>query len=120
VTLLRRIKRVSSARLYWENKLGFFAPKGVGIPVTVSAFPDEIYAAPRSWVEQAYRNLIHYTKLDRRLGTARAFLRRGPDGLPFTAINKAVRRRSFGWAARRGPTVHWVVTPAPSEAPAFR
>lgn len=31
---------VSSARLYWENKLPFFAPQGVAIPVAVSAFPD--------------------------------------------------------------------------------
>ncbi len=30
---------VSSARLYWENKLPFFAPKGVKLPVVVSAFP---------------------------------------------------------------------------------
>jgi pimeloyl-ACP methyl ester carboxylesterase len=54
---------VSSARLYWENKLAFFAPKHVAIPVAVSVFPDELYAAPRSWVEQAYPNLIHYNKL---------------------------------------------------------
>ena len=33
---------VSSARLYWENKLAFFAPKGVAIPTVVSVFPDEI------------------------------------------------------------------------------
>jgi pimeloyl-ACP methyl ester carboxylesterase len=56
---------VSAARLYWENKLGFFAPKGVKIPVAASAFPDELYQAPRSWVEQAYPNLIHYNKLDK-------------------------------------------------------
>jgi pimeloyl-ACP methyl ester carboxylesterase len=56
---------VSSARLYWENKLAFFAPKHVGIPVAVSVFPDEIYAAPRSWVERAYPKLIHYNKLDK-------------------------------------------------------
>ena len=30
---------VSSARLYWENKLAFFAPKDVTIPVAVSVFP---------------------------------------------------------------------------------
>ena len=29
---------VSSARLYWESKLAFFAPKGVPIPAAVSAF----------------------------------------------------------------------------------
>src|SRR5262249_55585104 len=54
---------VSSARLYWESKLAFFAPKGVTIPVAVSVFPDEIYAAPQSWAERAYPNLIHYNKL---------------------------------------------------------
>ncbi|MBX4871663.1 epoxide hydrolase family protein [Rhizobium bangladeshense] len=54
---------VSSARLYWENKLAFFQPKNVKIPVAVSVFPDEIYAAPRSWTEKAYPNLIHFNKL---------------------------------------------------------
>lgn len=54
---------VSSSRLYWENKLAFFAPKNVTIPVAVSVFPDELYAAPRNWVERAYLNLIHYNTL---------------------------------------------------------
>lgn len=56
---------VSSARLYWESKLAFFAPKGITIPVAVSAFPDELYQAPRSWTEKAYPKLIHYNKLDK-------------------------------------------------------
>jgi len=59
---------VSSARLYWDttqvsNGAGFFDVRGVKIPVAVSAFPDEIYAAPRSWAERAYPKLIHYNKL---------------------------------------------------------
>jgi pimeloyl-ACP methyl ester carboxylesterase len=54
---------VSSARLYWESKLPFFAPKGVPIPAAVSVFPDEIYAAPRSWTEKAYPKLIYYNRL---------------------------------------------------------
>jgi pimeloyl-ACP methyl ester carboxylesterase len=54
---------VSSARLYWESKLAFFAPKGVPLPTGVSVFPDEIYSAPRSWAEKAYPNLIHYNRL---------------------------------------------------------
>ena len=54
---------VSSARLYWENKLGFFSPKGVKVPVVASAFPDELYQAPKSWTEQAYPNLIRYNRL---------------------------------------------------------
>jgi pimeloyl-ACP methyl ester carboxylesterase len=54
---------ISSARLYWENKLAFFSPQGVAIPVAVSVYPTEIYTAPRSWVEKAYPKLIHYNKL---------------------------------------------------------
>jgi pimeloyl-ACP methyl ester carboxylesterase len=59
---------ISSARLYWDttNNLppgGFFDVRGIQIPVAVSAFPDEIYAAPRSWAEKAYPKLIHYNKL---------------------------------------------------------
>jgi pimeloyl-ACP methyl ester carboxylesterase len=60
---------ISSARLYWDtaqvSKGGFFDVRGVKIPVAVSAFPDEIYAAPRSWAERAYPKLIHYNKLDK-------------------------------------------------------
>lgn len=54
---------ISSARLYWENKLNFFEPKHVTIPVAVSVFPDELYAAPRTWAAQAYPKLIHYNRL---------------------------------------------------------
>jgi len=56
---------VSSARLYWENKLAFFAPQGVTIPVAVSAFPDELYQCPQSWAQQAFPKLIHYNKLEK-------------------------------------------------------
>jgi pimeloyl-ACP methyl ester carboxylesterase len=67
---------VSGARLYWEamprtspgfgtgpNNARFFEPFGVKIPVAVSAFPDELYPAPRSWAERAYPRLIHYNKV---------------------------------------------------------
>jgi pimeloyl-ACP methyl ester carboxylesterase len=58
---------VSSARSYWDYsataKKGFFDVKGATIPVAVSAFPDEIYTAPRSWAEKAYHRLIHYNKV---------------------------------------------------------
>jgi pimeloyl-ACP methyl ester carboxylesterase len=56
---------ISGARLYWENKLGFFSVKGVSLPAAVSAFPDELYQTPRNWAEQAYPKLIHYNKLDK-------------------------------------------------------
>jgi pimeloyl-ACP methyl ester carboxylesterase len=57
---------VSAARLYWENKAGFFDAKPISIPYAISVFPDELYQAPRSWAERAYPdNLIHYNQLDR-------------------------------------------------------
>jgi pimeloyl-ACP methyl ester carboxylesterase len=56
---------VSSGRLYWDNKFGFFDAKNVSIPAGVSVFPGEIYHAPRSWAERAYPNLVHYNELDR-------------------------------------------------------
>ena len=56
---------VSSARIYWENKFAFFAPKHVAIPVAVSAFPDEVVQMPRSWAERAYPKLMYYNKLDK-------------------------------------------------------
>ena len=56
---------VSSARLYWENKFGFFDVKGVSVPAAVSVFPRELYQAPRSWTEKAYPNLIYFNEVDK-------------------------------------------------------
>jgi pimeloyl-ACP methyl ester carboxylesterase len=56
---------VSSARLYWENKLAFFDIKHITIPVAVSAFPDEIYQVPQTWAVKAFPKLIHYNKLSK-------------------------------------------------------
>jgi pimeloyl-ACP methyl ester carboxylesterase len=60
---------ISSARLYWDTQQiatgGFFDVRGVKIPVAVSAFPDEIYAAPETWARRAYPKLIYFNKLDR-------------------------------------------------------
>jgi pimeloyl-ACP methyl ester carboxylesterase len=56
---------VSSARLYWENKSAFFAPKHVAIPTSFSAFPDEVFQAPQTWAERAYSKLVYYKKQDK-------------------------------------------------------
>jgi pimeloyl-ACP methyl ester carboxylesterase len=56
---------VSSARLYWENKAGFFEAKNISIPFAISVFPDELYQAPQSWAERAYpNNLMYYNRLE--------------------------------------------------------
>jgi pimeloyl-ACP methyl ester carboxylesterase len=60
---------VSSARLYWDTTQtatsGFFDPRGIKIPVAVTVFPDEIYAAPKNWAERAYPKMIYFSKLDK-------------------------------------------------------
>ena len=53
---------VSSARLYWENKLAFFAPQGVNVPVVISAFPTELYQVPESWAKAAFPKMIYYQR----------------------------------------------------------
>ena len=56
---------ISSARLYWESHLAFFAPKSVPIPAGVSAFAEELYQAPKSWTERAYPKLVFYNRHDK-------------------------------------------------------
>ncbi len=57
----------SAARSYWENgqaqaamAAAGQAPPPVELPVGFTTFPDEIFAAPRSWVEAAYPNVVSY------------------------------------------------------------
>ncbi|MFF5076603.1 epoxide hydrolase family protein [Actinoplanes sp. NPDC000266] len=55
---------VSSARLYWESAhpQGATTPGAIKVPVGFSAFPGEIFQAPRSWVEAFYPTLNYYNK----------------------------------------------------------
>jgi pimeloyl-ACP methyl ester carboxylesterase len=62
----------SAARWYWE--FGRFvaaatasgqAPPAVAVPVGFTTFPDEIFAAPRSWVETAYPGLAYFNEVDK-------------------------------------------------------
>jgi pimeloyl-ACP methyl ester carboxylesterase len=61
---------VSSARLYWENKnsiLNAVAQKTeeISLPVAITVFPGEIYRAPQTWAQRAYRNLIYFHEADK-------------------------------------------------------
>ena len=97
---------VSASRLYWETahnvptrQIAFFAPTGVKIPVAVSAYPDELYTAPRSWTEQAYPKLIHYKLHGKRrplrgVGTAAILFRRTAREFPFVKVVEARGRRA--------------------------
>jgi pimeloyl-ACP methyl ester carboxylesterase len=54
----------SAARLYWENARVVY--KGdVSVPVAFTVFPGELWHAPRSWVERAFKNLIYYHEVDK-------------------------------------------------------
>jgi pimeloyl-ACP methyl ester carboxylesterase len=53
---------VSSARLYWENKLAFFKPQGVTIPVVISSNPTELYQIPETWAKAAFPHLVYYQR----------------------------------------------------------
>src|ERR687887_123400 len=60
----------SAARSYWENGRAQAlaagqAPPEVSLPVGFTTFPDEIFAAPRSWAEQVYPSLSYFNEVDR-------------------------------------------------------
>jgi pimeloyl-ACP methyl ester carboxylesterase len=62
----------SAARWYWElgqaqakARAAGQAPPEVSVPVGFTAFPGEIFRAPRSWVEKSYPNLIHFNEADK-------------------------------------------------------
>ncbi len=59
----------SAARSYWEDgrvqaaaAASGEAPPPVAVPVGFSAFPGELWQAPRNWVEQSYPSLTYYNK----------------------------------------------------------
>ncbi|HET9581576.1 MAG TPA: epoxide hydrolase [Gemmatimonadota bacterium] len=62
----------SAARWYWETgraqaaaRAAGQAPPDISVPVGFTAFPGEIFPAPRSWVETAYPGLAYFNEVDR-------------------------------------------------------
>ncbi|MET8351119.1 MULTISPECIES: epoxide hydrolase family protein [unclassified Micromonospora] len=62
----------SAARWYWEfgrtiaaATASGQAPPPVSVPVGFTTFPDEIWAAPRSWAETVYPDLAYFNEVDR-------------------------------------------------------
>jgi pimeloyl-ACP methyl ester carboxylesterase len=60
----------SAARWYWEfgqtqARSGGEAPPPVAVPVGFTAFPGEIWAAPRSWVEKVYPGVAYFNEVDK-------------------------------------------------------
>jgi pimeloyl-ACP methyl ester carboxylesterase len=40
-------------------------PPPASVPVAFTTFPDEVWAAPRSWVEVAYPGLAYFNEVDK-------------------------------------------------------
>ena len=60
----------SAARSYWEGgRAATLAagktPPAVTIPVGFTAFPGEIFRAPRSWVETLYPNVVYFNEAEK-------------------------------------------------------
>jgi pimeloyl-ACP methyl ester carboxylesterase len=62
----------SAARSYWESygaaavaAAAAQAPPEVSVPVSFTTFPGEVWAAPRSWVENSYPNLTYFNEVDK-------------------------------------------------------
>jgi len=62
----------SAARSYWESgqaqaaaQASGQAPPEASLPVGFTQFPDEIFRAPESWVEQRYPNVIYFHKAEK-------------------------------------------------------
>jgi pimeloyl-ACP methyl ester carboxylesterase len=60
----------SAARDYWEDgraraRFAVEPPPPASVPVAFTTFPDEVWAAPRSWVEVAYPDLAYFNEVDR-------------------------------------------------------
>jgi pimeloyl-ACP methyl ester carboxylesterase len=60
----------SAARDYWEDgraraRFAVEPPPPASVPVAFTTFPDEVWAAPRSWVEVAYPDLAYFNEVDK-------------------------------------------------------
>ena len=56
----------SSARIYWESFSLIGTPQApIEMPSGVSMFPNEIFRASRRWVEERFKNLVHYNVLEK-------------------------------------------------------
>ena len=96
---------VSSARLYWENKNAFFAPKGVKIPVVVSVFPEEICPIPRKLGRKGLSqvDLLQAPSERRalcRVGAAAGARGRSSRRVQVAALVQGGSRSHGGWRAR--------------------
>ena len=111
----------SAARSYWENGRAQAlaagkAPPAVTLPVGFTTFPDEIFQAPRSWVELGYPTLTYFHEADgvatSRPGKSRNSSRGAPRGVPLAALSGTRGTAGAMAIVRRPPSS--AITPARS------
>ena len=90
-------RRRPAARLYWENgrphRCGRADATAMALPAAFTAFPGEIFVAPKSWVEQVVSEprLLPQGRAGRplrRLGGAGALRGGGPRRVPIAALTR--------------------------------
>jgi pimeloyl-ACP methyl ester carboxylesterase len=54
----------SAARLYWETTRNIYTGQ-VSLPTAFTVFPNELYPAPRAWVEKTYPKLIYFHEAEK-------------------------------------------------------
>ena len=54
----------SSARLYWHS-FNQLSTADITLPTGCSIYPQEIFLSSRRWAERRYKNLIHWSELDK-------------------------------------------------------
>ncbi|KQQ51356.1 epoxide hydrolase family protein [Plantibacter sp. Leaf314] len=55
----------SSARIYWDNRSATMSGPHLHLPVAVTVFPKDVPLLPRSWIEDAYSDLVHFGEAPR-------------------------------------------------------
>ena len=95
------------------------------IPTAVSVFPDEIYAAPKSWTEKAYPKLIHYNRLPKGGHFAaweqpELFAGRTPRVVPVPSLVGGWKREQLGKNRKVQPLAYGFVKKSDWQAKAKR
>lgn len=54
----------TSGRIYWDNRAATMAGPRLTLPVAVTVLPKDLPRLPRSWVEAAYSDLVHFAEAE--------------------------------------------------------
>jgi hypothetical protein len=102
----------SRGQIETVNQAPVFCSSRGDRPGSVSAFPDELYQAPRSWVETTFLKLIHYNRFPRATTSPR-----GSSPIFTKAEIKSLSVRSPTCGAPSTPISQWLPRSLATSAP---